>query len=201
MSGDNSEGPVYSTTYGDAASKAQTAPGNAKDAVNEGVDAASAQVSAGRDWVAGAMGSAADNLSRSAANAEDQFAAVASDLESRIKKNPLAPVAIAGLIGLLIGKMSKTMNWWLTRAGGFTLGLAFDGDRALFFCDNRDKTVYRLDLTSRGVARCAPPGIRIPNYPVVDGRRRRLLVSDSYDFASPGPGVWAYDLATGERGL
>jgi ElaB/YqjD/DUF883 family membrane-anchored ribosome-binding protein len=96
--------------YGDAAGKAQTALGSAKDAVNAGVNAVSAQVSAGRDQVAGALGSAADNLSRSAANAEDQFAAVASDLESRIKKNPLAAVAIAALIGLLIGKMSKTVR-------------------------------------------------------------------------------------------
>jgi sugar lactone lactonase YvrE len=83
------------------------------------------------------------------------------------------------------------------RAGGFTLGLAFEGDRALFFCDNKDKAVYRLDLASHRVARFSPSGIRIPNYPVVDFRRHRLLVSDSYDFAKPGPGVWAYDLATG----
>jgi gluconolactonase len=89
----------------------------------------------------------------------------------------------------------------VAQAGGFTLGLAFEGDRALFFCDNRDKAVYRLDLASRRVARFSPPGIRIPNYPVVDTRRRRLLVSDSYDFVDPGPGVWAYDLATGEGGL
>jgi sugar lactone lactonase YvrE len=41
----------------------------------------------------------------------------------------------------------------VARAGGFTLGLAFDGDRALFFCDNKDKAVYRLDLGSRRVAR------------------------------------------------
>ena len=107
MSGDNSENPVYSRTYGDAAVKAQTALGSARDAVNQGVDAVSAQVSAGRDRVAGAMGSVADNLSRSASNAEDQFAAVVSDLESRIKKNPLAAIAIAALIGLLIGAMSK----------------------------------------------------------------------------------------------
>ena len=86
-------------------------------------------------------------------------------------------------------------------AGGFTLGLAFEGDRALFFCDLKDKAVYRLDLASHRVARFSPPGVRIPNYPVVDARRRRLLVSDSYDFATPGPGVWAYDLATGEGGL
>ena len=45
------------------------------------------------------------------------------------------------------------------------------------------------------------PGIKIPNYPVVDAARGRLLVSDSHHFAEPGPGVWAYDLATGEGGL
>jgi gluconolactonase len=89
----------------------------------------------------------------------------------------------------------------VAQAGGFTLGLAFEGDRALFFCDNKDKAIFRLDLASRRVARFSPPGIRIPNYPVVDARRRRLLVSDSYDFVDPGPGVWAYDLATGEGGL
>ena len=89
----------------------------------------------------------------------------------------------------------------VARAGGFTLGLAFDGDRALFFCDNKDRAVYRLDLASRGVARFTPPGIRIPNFPVVDARRRRLLVSDSYDFVSTGAGVWAYDLEDGQGGV
>jgi sugar lactone lactonase YvrE len=89
----------------------------------------------------------------------------------------------------------------VTRAGAFTLGLAFEGDRALFFCDNKDKAVYRFDLASRQVARFTRPGIRIPNYPVVDASWRRLLVSDSYDFTGPGPGVWAYDLKTGEGGL
>ena len=89
----------------------------------------------------------------------------------------------------------------VAQAGGFTLGLAFEGDRALFFCDNKEKAVYRLDLASRRVSRFSAPGIRIPNYPVVDARRRRLLVSDSHDFVNPGPGVWAYDLTTGEGGL
>jgi ElaB/YqjD/DUF883 family membrane-anchored ribosome-binding protein len=45
-------------------------------------------------------------LSQSAANAQDQFAAIEGDVESRIKKNPWGAVAIAALIGLLIGKMS-----------------------------------------------------------------------------------------------
>jgi sugar lactone lactonase YvrE len=85
--------------------------------------------------------------------------------------------------------------------GGFTLGLAFDGDETLYFCDLRDATVYRLNLKRNWVERFAAPGIRIPNYPVVDSARGRLLVSDSHDFAAAGPGVWAYDLGTGEGAL
>ena len=85
--------------------------------------------------------------------------------------------------------------------GGFTLGLAFDGSRALYVCDSQHAAVYRLDLKSRGVERFSGTGIKIPNYPVVDAVRGRLLVSDSHHFAEPGPGVWAYDLATGEGGL
>ena len=64
------------------------------------------QVIAGRDQVIGAMGAAGDSLSQSAAMAQDKFAAVEGDVESRIKKNPWGAVAVAGLIGLLIGKMS-----------------------------------------------------------------------------------------------
>jgi ElaB/YqjD/DUF883 family membrane-anchored ribosome-binding protein len=52
------------------------------------------------------MGSASDSLSQSAANAQDKFAALEGDVESRIKKNPWGAVAVAALIGLLIGKMS-----------------------------------------------------------------------------------------------
>ena len=119
--------------YDDAAGKAQSALGSAKDAVREGVDAVSAvdfstlrdqitkltqmvsdlaqkQLSAGRDQAVSAMGSAmgaaSDGLSQSAAIAQDKFAAVEGDVESRIKKNPWGAVAVAALIGLLIGKMS-----------------------------------------------------------------------------------------------
>src|SRR4051794_22613045 len=76
--------------------------------------------------------------------------------------------------------------------GGFVLGLAFDGDRALFACDLKHAAVFRLDLVTRDLARFTPPGIKIPNYPVVDKRHGRLLVSDSHGFGVPGPGVWAY---------
>jgi ElaB/YqjD/DUF883 family membrane-anchored ribosome-binding protein len=115
--------------YDDAAGKARSAVGSAKDAVNSGVDAISSldfsglrdqigkltqqvsdlaqnQMSSGRDQVVNAMGSASDTLSQSAANAQDKFAALEGDVESRIKRNPWGAVAVAGLIGLLIGKMS-----------------------------------------------------------------------------------------------
>lgn len=85
--------------------------------------------------------------------------------------------------------------------GGFTLGLAFDGDRALFACDQKYAAVFRLDLSTRKLDRFTPPGVRIPNYPVVDALRGRLLVSDSYAAGTAGPGVWAYDLDTGKGGL
>ena len=49
---------------------------------------------------------AGDSLSQWAAVAQDKFAAVEVDVEERIKKNPWGAVAVAGLIGLLIGKMS-----------------------------------------------------------------------------------------------
>ncbi len=85
--------------------------------------------------------------------------------------------------------------------GGLTLGLAFDGARALYACELKTASVYRIDLRDRSVRRFTTAGIRIPNYPVVDARRGRLLVSDSFGFGQPGPGVWAFDLETGGGGL
>ena len=52
------------------------------------------------------VGAAGGTLSQSAAVAQDKFAAVEGDVEARIKRNPWGAVAIAALIGLLIGKMS-----------------------------------------------------------------------------------------------
>lgn len=79
--------------------------------------------------------------------------------------------------------------------GGFTLGLAFDGDRALFACDLRHAAVFRLDLATRELKRFTRPGIKVPNYPVLDRAHERLLVSDSEGTAAS---IWAYDLRTGE---
>jgi sugar lactone lactonase YvrE len=85
--------------------------------------------------------------------------------------------------------------------GGFVLGLAFLGREALFACDLKAAALFRLDLATGDLRQFTPKGITIPNYPVIDIARHRLLVSDSHDMASPGPGVWAYDLESGEGGL
>lgn len=94
------------------------------------------------------------------------------------------------------GTMEKVAS-----TGGFALGLAFDGDRACFVCDLKHAAVFRLDLQSRELTRFSQPGVRIPNFPLVDHRRHRLLVSDSHASGKPGPGIWAYDLTTGEGRL
>ena len=85
----------------------------------------------------------------------------------------------------------------VANTGGFILGLAFDGDRALYACDLKHAAVFRLDLASNALVRLDAPGLRIPNYPVVDRRRGRLFVSDSHDAAKPGPGIWSFDLSGG----
>jgi sugar lactone lactonase YvrE len=89
----------------------------------------------------------------------------------------------------------------IASTGGFSLGLAFDGEGHLFVCDQRSAAVWRLDLATRALARFTRPGILIPNYPVIDAARNCLYVSDSFGGGKRGPGVWRYDLATGSGGL
>ena len=80
---------------------------------------------------------------------------------------------------------------------GFILGLAFQGDKALFACDLKHACVFRLDLTTRKLEHFTAPGIKIPNFPLVDISRNRLFVSDSHASGTPGPGIWSYDLDSG----
>jgi sugar lactone lactonase YvrE len=49
--------------------------------------------------------------------------------------------------------------------------------------------------------RFTPPGLRIPNFPVVDAARECLYVSDSLGTGQRGPGLWRYDLATGSGAI
>jgi ElaB/YqjD/DUF883 family membrane-anchored ribosome-binding protein len=113
----------------DAMGSAKDAMGSAKDAVASGIDAASSidltgvqneiakltqtvtalvqkQASTTRDQVMGAVGAASDNLSQSAAVAQDRLASMEEDMGTRIRRNPWSAVAVAALIGVLIGKMT-----------------------------------------------------------------------------------------------
>lgn len=86
----------------------------------------------------------------------------------------------------------------IASTGGFTLGMAFDGRGGLYVCDQRGAAVWKLEIASGGLAKLTAQGMRIPNYPVFDPHRNCLYVSDSFGAGAEGPGVWRYDLATGE---
>ena len=115
--------------YDEVVGKAQSAVGSAKDAVASGIDAASSidlsgiqdeiakltqsvtalvqkQASTTRDQVMGAVGAAGDNLSQSASAAQDTLISMEEDMGTRIRRNPWSAVAVAALVGLLIGKMT-----------------------------------------------------------------------------------------------
>ena len=78
-------------------------------------------------------------------------------------------------------------------------GIAFDRAGNCFVCDLKHSAVFRYDAETRRLERFASSGIRVPNYPVVDEERGFLYVSDSV--GDPGPGIYRYDLATGDGGI
>lgn len=88
--------------------------------------------------------------------------------------------------------------------GGFILGVALDRKGHLYACDLKHAAVFRLDLATGELERFASGSedraIQIPNWPVVDHDRGCLYVSDSHA-DTPGPGVWRFDLETGEGDL
>ena len=84
--------------------------------------------------------------------------------------------------------------------GGFLLGLCFDAAGCVYACDFIKACIWRLNPRD-GTLICFATGPKIPNYPVVDLARNCLYVSDSGGFGLVGPGIWRFDLSTGEGGL
>jgi sugar lactone lactonase YvrE len=84
---------------------------------------------------------------------------------------------------------------------GFLLGIAFDAVGNCYACDLRHAAVFRYDAVSGRIARFGAAGIRVPNYPVVDARRGALYVSDSRGSGDVGPGIFRFDLRTGDGAI
>jgi gluconolactonase len=89
---------------------------------------------------------------------------------------------------------------------GFTLGLALDHAGFLYSCDLKHQAVFRLHIHSGQLERFADGEdngrkIRIPDALVVDAEQQFLYVSDSYDNAEAGPGIWRFDLKNGSGSL
>jgi sugar lactone lactonase YvrE len=89
----------------------------------------------------------------------------------------------------------------LGSTGGFLLGLAFDSAGRCFACDLKHAAIFRHDPATGAFERFASAGIRVPNYPVVDEKRGVLYVTDSRGNGNIGPGLYRFDLATGEGGV
>ena len=66
--------------------------------------------------------------------------------------------------------------------------------------DGLEITVFRWDAADRRMHKFAASGIKVPNYAVVDEAKGWLYVSNSLA-PTPGPGVYRYDLKTGEGGV
>lgn len=89
----------------------------------------------------------------------------------------------------------------LGSTNGFALGIAFDSAGNCYVCDLKHAAVFRYEAASGRVEKFAASGILVPNYPVVDEARGVLYVSDSRGNGNIGPGIFRYDLATGEGGV
>lgn len=79
---------------------------------------------------------------------------------------------------------------------GFTLGIAFDNAHNLYVCHLDNSNVFRLNV-SDGVAQPLfgdGHGPSVPNFPVVDHLRDRLLVSDSQRLPHTSPSIWRVGL-------
>jgi ElaB/YqjD/DUF883 family membrane-anchored ribosome-binding protein len=126
--GSHNFGGAKDSRHDKAIDHTQSAVASAKDALSSGVKAGDSEIGALQDQIAQlagtvtqlvkdqtsrargqvmeAVGTAGDSVSQTAAVAKDSLASLEADVEARIKRNPWSAVAIAALVGLLIGKMT-----------------------------------------------------------------------------------------------
>jgi sugar lactone lactonase YvrE len=84
---------------------------------------------------------------------------------------------------------------------GFLLGIAFDSAGNVFACDLKHAAIFRYDAAIRRMEKFAASGILVPNYAIVDEARGCLYASDSRGNGNVGPGIFRFDMKTGEGGV
>ena len=91
----------------------------------------------------------------------------------------------------------------IATTGGFLLGIAFDRAGSLYVCDLQQAAVLRLRPGADSFEPFSRPSgaaMRIPNVVVIDDEGGLVYVSDSHGDGA-GPGIWRYDIETGDGGL
>lgn len=87
-------------------------------------------------------------------------------------------------------------------SGGFALGLCMDARRRIYMCDLHHQSVVVFDDQGNELERLRGQDgdeiLDLPNYPVLSSDEHYLYVSDT---RPEGPGIWRFDLTTGENTL
>ena len=88
-------------------------------------------------------------------------------------------------------------------SGGFALGLCMDRQRRIYVCDLHHQCVVIFDPQGQELGRLfgheGDESLQIPNFPVLGPDERHLYVSDTR--RAGGPGIWRFDLASGQSTL
>jgi sugar lactone lactonase YvrE len=87
----------------------------------------------------------------------------------------------------------------IATSGGFALGLCMDSKRRIYMCDLQHQCVVVFDDRGNELKRLhgkdGNESLALPNYPALSSDERFLYVSDT---RPDGPGIWRFDLHSGE---
>ncbi|MCC5839726.1 MAG: SMP-30/gluconolactonase/LRE family protein [Opitutales bacterium] len=83
--------------------------------------------------------------------------------------------------------------------GGFLLGIAMDSRHYLYLCDLHHQAVFVVSDSGECLATLRADGLTLPNFAVLSLDERFLYVSNTV--RSGGPGIFRFDLTTGEGTL
>lgn len=83
--------------------------------------------------------------------------------------------------------------------GGFLLGVTMDSNHRLYLCDLHHQCVFMMSDQGRILAELRWPGLTLPNYAVLFPDESFLFVSNTNRCG--GPGIFRFDLTTGEGAL